>query len=53
MKTTNIFTFFQLHKNRLKTLKEVPYTIKEAEAAGGLGTYPKITNKDRVIPGKF
>lgn len=27
------------HKKRLKLLKEEPYTVKEAEAAAGLGSY--------------
>lgn len=29
----------KLHKKRLKELKDVPYTIEEAERAAGLGSY--------------
>ncbi|PIO64503.1 hypothetical protein TELCIR_13868 [Teladorsagia circumcincta] len=39
---------FQLHKNRVRTLKEVPYSIKEAEAAAGRGHYQHVTLKSKV-----
>ncbi|VDM62598.1 unnamed protein product [Angiostrongylus costaricensis] len=39
---------FKLHKNRLRTLKEVPYTIKESEAAAGHGHYEHVTVKSKV-----
>ncbi|CAI4221819.1 unnamed protein product [Auanema sp. JU1783] len=41
------------HKNRVKTLKEVPYTVKESEAAGGLGYYPHVTKKSRVTHAEY
>ncbi|CAD6198160.1 unnamed protein product [Caenorhabditis auriculariae] len=41
-KTRQIHRKTKLHKNRVKTLKEVPYTVKEAQAAGGMGHYPFI-----------
>ncbi|CAJ0937341.1 unnamed protein product, partial [Mesorhabditis belari] len=34
----------KLHKQQLRRLKEVPYTIAEAEAAGGVGVVPFIKN---------
>ncbi|KAE9421247.1 hypothetical protein Angca_004855, partial [Angiostrongylus cantonensis] len=38
----------KLHKNRLRTLKEVPYTIKESEAAAGHGHFEHVTVKSKV-----
>jgi hypothetical protein len=29
------------HKQRIKALKEAPYTVEEAEAAGGVGVYDR------------
>ena len=31
----------KLHKRRMKSLQVTPYSIEEAEAAGGIGTYCK------------
>lgn len=40
------------HKQRLKKLRDEPYSIKEAEAAGGLGTYkPPDLKRTKVIVG--
>ncbi|KAL6739054.1 hypothetical protein Aduo_012543 [Ancylostoma duodenale] len=36
------------HKNRVRSLKEVPYSMKEAEAAAGHGHYEHITLKSKV-----
>ncbi|CAB3403564.1 unnamed protein product [Caenorhabditis bovis] len=47
-KTRQIHRKTKQHKNRVKSLKEVPYSIKEAEAAGGLGHFPHVTLKSRV-----
>ncbi|EPB78529.1 hypothetical protein ANCCEY_02370 [Ancylostoma ceylanicum] len=38
----------QQHKNRVRSLKEVPYSMKEAEAAAGHGHYEHVTLKSRV-----
>eukprot|EP00050_Salpingoeca_kvevrii_P017167 m.62531 g.62531 ORF g.62531 m.62531 type:complete len:141 (-) comp7405_c0_seq4:96-518(-) len=37
--TLNAHLHTKVHKRRVKELKEQPYTIEEAEAAGGLGRY--------------
>lgn len=47
-KTRQLHRKTKLHKNRVKTLKEVPYTQAEANAAGGSGFFPAITLKTRV-----
>ncbi|CAJ0603216.1 unnamed protein product [Cylicocyclus nassatus] len=39
---------YKLHKNRLRALKEVPYTMKEAEAAAGHGHYQHVTKTSKV-----
>lgn len=31
----------KVHKRRLKALEEPPYTVAEAEAAGGVGVYDR------------
>ncbi|GMT25465.1 hypothetical protein PFISCL1PPCAC_16762, partial [Pristionchus fissidentatus] len=43
--TLKIHVKSKVHKKRLKELKEVPYSQKEAEAAGGLGIFPHIKNR--------
>uniref|UniRef100_A0A1I7SXH2 Zinc finger protein 593 homolog n=1 Tax=Caenorhabditis tropicalis TaxID=1561998 RepID=A0A1I7SXH2_9PELO len=47
-KTRQLHRKTKLHKNRVKTLKEVPYTQAEANAAGGSGFFPAVTMKTRV-----
>lgn len=37
----------KLHKKKLKELKDIPYTVQEAEAAGGLGSFTKYYNLNR------
>ncbi|ETN74755.1 zinc finger protein 593-like family protein [Necator americanus] len=39
----------KLHKNRVRSLKEVPYSMKEAEAAAGHGTYKHVTLKSKLV----
>uniref|UniRef100_A0A1I7XR56 Zinc finger protein 593 homolog n=1 Tax=Heterorhabditis bacteriophora TaxID=37862 RepID=A0A1I7XR56_HETBA len=41
----------KLHKNRVKTLREIPYSHKEAEAAGGLGISTLIMPALRRLSG--
>ncbi|KAJ1363931.1 hypothetical protein KIN20_023897 [Parelaphostrongylus tenuis] len=39
----------KLHKNRVRSLREIPYTVKESEAAAGRGHYMHIALKSKII----
>ncbi|KJH47035.1 hypothetical protein DICVIV_06887 [Dictyocaulus viviparus] len=45
---TDFNSWSSLHKSRVRSLRSVPYTIKEAEAAAGHGFYEHITLKSKV-----